>query len=138
MQRRSSPRRPVQPFVPAPPPGVGASRPDAPPAGGRARQDAPSGLRALPPLPKNTFGIAPRRSPGAMRPAPKLGGISGVAVPPEIRRRVKGAVRAAPGAAQAADQIRAALRKAQVKLLGSQQKLQGSVAALRALLKSRT
>jgi hypothetical protein len=61
----------------------------------------------------------------------------GVSEPPEMRRRVPGAVRAAPGATDAADLIRLALRKAQGKLLDSQRNLQSSVAALRAKLASR-
>lgn len=66
-----------------------------------------------------------------------MGGLRGLSVPPVLRRRMTGATRAAPGAADAAERMRLALRTAQEKLVVSQQKLQSSVAALRARLGSR-
>ena len=90
----------------------------------------------MPSLPTTTLGAPPRRPPGAIRPAPRNGGIQGMGVPPDLRRRA-GAVRAAPGAAAVVDGIRAALGKAQGKLLESQQKLQLSAVVLRAKLAAR-
>ena len=125
MLTRSSSRRPIPRAAPLPPPGAGSALPDES-TGGRG-----------PALPVGRFGGSPGLPPGATRPAPRLGGIRGLAVPPEIRRRVPGAARAAPGAAIAAARIRLAIRKAQRKLLQSQRKLQSSVDAVRAQLASR-
>ena len=79
------------------------------------------------------------RPPGATRPAPGVGGgLRGVAPPPEICRRVQGAMRGPPAAAHAVDRIQCTLRQAQQKLLDSQAKLLGSVASLRGQLGSRS
>jgi hypothetical protein len=82
-------------------------------------------------LPTCTVGAPPGRPPGATRPAPQVGGIRGVGVPPEIRRRVPGAARAASGAADLAEQERLVLREAQGKLLNARQMLESTVALLR-------
>lgn len=90
----------------------------------------------LPPLPTGTFGTPPGPPPGATRPPPRIGGLGGISEPPEIRRR-EGRVRVTPEAAVATEKIRAALRKAQRKLIASKQKLQSSVDDLRAKLAAR-
>jgi hypothetical protein len=118
-----SSRRPPQRFTPPPPPGAGSAQ-------GKPDID-------LPPLPSLTFGAPPGRAPGTRRPPPAQGGIRGVGVPPEIRRRVPGAIKAAPGTPQVVDRIRDTLGKAQRTLLASQRKLEQSVAALRSQLSSR-
>lgn len=97
----------------------------------------PSAERSLPPLPVRNVGAPPGRPPGVSRPAPRMGGLGGLAVPPEIRRRVAGAKRAAPGAAQAAERLRLALRKPQRKLLDARQQLRWNLAAVRAQLVAR-
>jgi hypothetical protein len=81
-------------------------------------------------------GAPSRPPPGVGRPAPRLGGFRGLAVPPELRRRIQGAVRTAAGAGDLAERERIVLRTAQRKLLDSRQKLRTIVAALRAQLTS--
>jgi hypothetical protein len=90
--------------------------------------------RSFPDLPKCTVGVPPGRPPGATRPPPRLGGVRGMSVPPEIRRRTPGAVRAAPGADVVTERMRLALCKAQRKLLNAHAKLQSSATLLRAKL----
>lgn len=51
-----------------------------------------------------------------------------------MRRRIPGASRAAAGAADVAERVHLALRKAQGKLLNGQQKLQTTTVALRSKL----
>jgi len=58
-------------------------------------------------------------------------------MPPELRRRIPDATRAAAGAADVTDQIRLALRTAQEKLLSGQQKLGTTTATLRGELAHR-
>jgi len=58
-------------------------------------------------------------------------------VPPEIRRRIPGAVHVPPEAVDAEERIRLALLKAHRKLLDARQKLQSSVEAARAKLLAR-
>ena len=100
--------------------------------------DAPSPVRQPPPLPDARLGAPPGgRPPAASRPAPGRGGIKGVGVPPELRRR-NGEVRSAPGAAAVADRIRLSLRKAQQKLLDSQRELESSANELRSVLSRRS
>jgi hypothetical protein len=118
-----SSRRLVQRFITSPPPGAGAS--------------APSTGHAAPPLPVCNVGAPPGAPPSLTRPAPRVGGFRGQAIPPELRRRIPGGVRSAPGAANVVRNIRLALGKAQRKLLESQLKLASSAALLRTKLTSR-
>lgn len=113
-------RHPPQRFEPSPPPGA------------RGRADKAREPGNAPPLPSATIGAPPGAHPGVARPAPRLGGIRGVGAPPELRRRVPGAIRAAPGAPEIADRIRSVLRGAQLKLLAAHLKLQFGSAARRA------
>ena len=128
---KSSSRRPPQRFAPAPTPGRVARS-----AGGQSPLVRLAEGLGLPALPTCVVGAPMPRAPGVGRPAPRQGGIRGLAVPPELRRRA-GAVKAAQGAADIADSERLALRTAQVKLLGARQKLETVVAALRTQLESR-
>jgi hypothetical protein len=122
-------------FVPSPAPGLAL----APLL--LVRQPLRAGTLAtdagLPALPTCVVGAPPPRPPGVGRPAPRLGGIRGLAVPPELRRRIPGAVRAAQGAADVAARERITLRSAQLKLLDSRDKLNATAAALRSQLASR-
>lgn len=88
-------------------------------------------------MPRRSSGAPPGRPPAATRPLPRSGGLGGISVPPEIRRRADNGVPSAPAAQQAEARVRVALRKARRKLLDSRQKLQSSVDALRARLASR-
>jgi hypothetical protein len=88
--------------------------------------------RRPPPLPSINVGHRARRPPpGVLRPPPRPGGIRGLGAPPELRRRL-GAVRAAPGAPDVAESIRAALRVAQKKLLDGKEKVQTTARERRA------
>ena len=119
--KRSASRAPVRPFKPSPVPGGGSPNGSA-------------GVGRLPSLPACTVGAPPGRPPGVTRPAPQLGGIRGVGIPPEMRRRIPGASRAAAGAADVSKQVHLALRKAQEKLLNGQEKLQTTTRTLRGKL----
>jgi hypothetical protein len=125
-----SARRPMKPFNPSPVPGTASDR-------RLTGQMTPNGLPGksrLPALPVCSVGAPPRRPPGVTRPAPRVTGIRGVGISPEIRRRIPGATRAATGAADVLDQVHVALCKAQAKLLHRQQKLQVTTTSLRGKL----
>lgn len=87
----------------------------------------------MPELPVCTVGVAPKHPPGAQRGVPQRGDLG---VPPEIRRRT-GTVHTAPESVAAAANIRRALRKAQLTLLGAQSKLQLSAVKVRTRIASR-
>ena len=85
----------------------------------------------MPPLPVCSVGAPPGPPPGASHPPPEFGGMRAIGVPPELRRR---AAHATQEASDVADRIRFALRRAQLKLLYSQWKLQSAVEARRNLV----
>lgn len=135
MSRRPGSRAPVRAFVPSPPPGATAPGAMMAPDLTGVRQPASSnGSRDMAALPTCVRGVPPGAPPAVGRPVPNRGGLRGIAVPPEVRRRTPGATRADPGAAAVADQIRKTLSGAQRKLLASQRRLQLAAAALRAQL----
>ena len=120
-------------FVPSPAPGL-ENRGSSIVRGARA---ATSEGATLPALPMCVVGAPPRSPPGVGRPAPRVGGIRGLAVPPELRRRMPGASRATPEAAGMAQRERVALLTAQRKLLDAKQKLLATAEALRTELAAR-
>ena len=124
---RSSSRRLVQRITPSPPPSARSGRL-------LAGSIKPNESTRTPALPTCKVGAPPGLPPGATRPAPQLGGIRGVGVPPELRRRIPGASRAAAGAAEVAEHERVALQGAQQKLFDARRKLLSSVTALRSLM----
>ncbi len=89
-------------------------------------------------LPTCTVGSPPMHPPGSLRPPPRVGGMRDASMPPELRRRIEGAVRSTAEGAETARQIRAAIRKGQRKLRDARRKLESSAEALRAKLTSRS
>lgn len=139
MSRRPGSRAPVRAFLPSPPPG--ASAPGGigtvPGSAGALHREAPPAALDSPALPDCVRGVPPGAPPAVGRSVPNRGGLRGIAVPPELRRRIPGAGRAAPGAAEVVDQIRTTLRVAQRKLFASQRRLHLAAAALRTQLDQR-
>ena len=124
---KGSSRRPPRRFAPAPTPGRGGAQ------GALVRLAKDLGVPALPTC---VLGAPMARPPGLARPAPRQGGIRGLSVPPELRRRA-GMVQAAQGATDIAERERLALRAAQIKLLDARQKLEIVAATLRSQLSLR-